>query len=185
MAEFSYKPESVRPLRRDEYDQLVEWGAFADEPVELLSGVLVLREPQSPYHASAVSMLADELRAQLGRRAQIREEKPLAISETSEPEPDIAVVEPRPYRDEHPRRAHLIVEVSRESAASDRSIKSRLYAEAKIPEYWVLDLNRRELVVHRRPTGRGYASVKVRTAGDVVSPLRFRDVKIDVGALFV
>ena len=37
--------ETVRPLRREEYDRMVELGFFADERVELLEGMLVAMRP--------------------------------------------------------------------------------------------------------------------------------------------
>ncbi len=44
-----------------------------------------------------------------------------------------------------------------------------MYAGAGIPEYWVLDVSERELVVHRTPRGERYASVRRLTRGEVVS----------------
>ena len=66
------KPAGVRPLKRAEYDQLVELGAFEDEHVELLDGLLVVREPQAPYHAGTIDVVADLLRSVLGARARVR-----------------------------------------------------------------------------------------------------------------
>jgi len=58
----------------------------------------------------------------------------------------------------------LVIEISRSSRQLDLGRKAELYAEADIPEYWVLDVERRELVVHRDPRDGRYKSV--RTLGE-------------------
>jgi Uma2 family endonuclease len=84
---------------------------------------------------------------------------PVALDEESEPEPDVSVVpgDPRDYRDTHPERAALIVEVSPSRLGFDREKKGSLYARAGIPEYWVLNLVDRRLEVYREPIQDGAA----------------------------
>ena len=55
------------------------------------------------------------------------------------------------------------------SLRMDLGPKARIYATAGIPEYWVLDVKRREVVVHREPSGSRYEDVRRVGAGDVVS----------------
>ena len=50
-------PERPRPLRRDEYERLVALGAFEDERIELLYGVLVDTSPNDPSHVSPIDRL--------------------------------------------------------------------------------------------------------------------------------
>ena len=78
---------------------------------------------------------------------------PLALDEDSEPEPDVAVVprDPRAYRDGHPTGAALIVEIADASYRIDHAYKASLYARAGVPEYWIVDLARETLEVHREP----------------------------------
>jgi hypothetical protein len=58
---FSFEPELFRPLKRSEYDRLIELGVFDDERVELIQGVLVKMSPQRAPHASTVQRLNELL----------------------------------------------------------------------------------------------------------------------------
>ncbi|PYM36755.1 MAG: hypothetical protein DME15_02885 [Candidatus Rokuibacteriota bacterium] len=75
---------------------------------------LVAREPQGARHATVVAFVRAALEKALGRAFHVREEKPIALDERSEPEPDIVVVpgRPRDYLHAHPSRPVLIVEVA-------------------------------------------------------------------------
>src|SRR5689334_17135087 len=81
-------PERPRPLRRTEYEHLVEAGAFVDERIELLEGVLVQMSPQGAEHADVVSRLNMLFVRLVGDRAVVRVQSPFAASDDSEPEPD-------------------------------------------------------------------------------------------------
>jgi Uma2 family endonuclease len=109
----------------------------------------------------------------------VRFEAPIDVSpddnEKNEPEPD-AVVLKREYfhfatRNPQPRDLQLVVEVSDSSLAFDLTTKAALYARAEIAEYWVLDVNRRRLIVHRTPADGKYHSVEVYGENESVSPL--------------
>src|SRR3954470_20232504 len=96
------EPEQVRSFKRSEYDQMVELGMFQDERVELIRGVLVKMSPQRAPHASTVQRLNQLLMARLQGRFSLRIQSPLALSDDSEPEPDVAVVTLGDYETEHP-----------------------------------------------------------------------------------
>ena len=89
---YAIEPGLVRSLKRSEYDRMVELGLFQDERVELIRGVLVKMSPQYAPHASTVQKLNQLLMARLQGRFTLRIQSPLALSEDSEPEPDVAVV---------------------------------------------------------------------------------------------
>src|SRR5687768_4992852 len=114
-------PLTPHRFNRYEYDRLVELGAFVDQPVELISGQLVVAEPQGSYHATTVDSVYDLLRALVPPGWIVRNEKPVALGDDSEPEPDLAVVggSRADYRDEHPTRVALIVEVADSSLSFD------------------------------------------------------------------
>ncbi|HVT06342.1 MAG TPA: Uma2 family endonuclease, partial [Polyangia bacterium] len=83
--------ERLRPLRRVEYDRLVELGFFdEDEKIELLDGVIVQMTPQGLAHAAAIEVLTHQLVVALATRARVRVQLPFAASDISEPEPDLA-----------------------------------------------------------------------------------------------
>jgi Uma2 family endonuclease len=138
----------VRRWTRVEYERLIELGVFRpDERLELIDGALLVREPQGSRHAAAIRRVLDALRPVLGDSWQIDSQLPIALGEGDEPEPDVCVVprSPDAYRHRHPTGPVMIVEVA------EASYKSSLYARAGIPEYWVVDVVRNQVEVHREP----------------------------------
>jgi Uma2 family endonuclease len=170
--------DSVRPLRRSEYDRLVDLGVFQEERLELLEGRLVEMSPQGNAHAYSIRRLDRLLQRALGDRAEVQIQGPIAASDLSEPEPDVAVLEPGDYLDERPQSAHLIVEVADTSRAKDLGLKARLYAHMQVPDYWVIDLERRQLVVHRQPQHDRYGEVRTLAESEELTLARFPDVRI-------
>jgi Uma2 family endonuclease len=113
----------------------------------------------------------------------VREEKPIVLSDFSEPEPDIVVVKGT-LRDtpRHPTPANtlLVVEVSESSLAADRKTKGAIYAKHGIQEYWILNLRRRELEIRRDPglvgdEEYGYRFLQVIPESGSVAPLAAPD----------
>src|SRR4051812_22702443 len=102
-------PEQVRLLRRSDFMALAEHGAFDDEDVELLCGVVVVRERPSPEHENATSVIHRALLLQLASRAEIRANSSFAASPYSQPRPDVLVVPLGNYWREHPDHAYLAV----------------------------------------------------------------------------
>jgi Uma2 family endonuclease len=173
-------PSTIRPLRRVEYDKLVDEGVFANERVELLYGLVVRMTPIREPHANAVDRLLKILIFAFGDRARVRCQGSFAASEDSEPEPDVGVYPERDYLTAHPTDAWLIVEVSDSSLAHDRGVKEALYAEVGVPEYWIVNLVDRAIEVYRDPVKGKYTSKTVHARGDSVTMLRFPDVTVAV-----
>lgn len=143
-------------LTRDQYDQLVATGALDDEPVELLDGGIYRMAPQGWPHQSLTARFRRHLErtwwAAGDERYLVDAHSPIAAGDRSEPEPDVYVYDAVADKaGRHPDFAHLVVEVAESSHARDLVHKARIYAAAGFPEYWVLDLPRREVVVHRDP----------------------------------
>jgi Uma2 family endonuclease len=178
----SIEPESVRSLKRSEYDRMIELGMFEDERVELIQGVLVKMSPQRAPHASTVARLNQLLMARLQGRFGLRVQSPLALSDDSEPEPDIAVVAVGDYDTEHPSAALLVVEVAETTLRRDRG-KAAVYALARIPEYWIVNLANRTVEVHSSPDGDRYAEVRTMRSGDLLRPAQLIDVAIAVAEI--
>lgn len=147
-------PLTARRWKRAEYDRLVKLGVFEREPLELVGGQLIVAEPQSTSHASAIRMVDYALRAALPPGWVVSIQSPLSLDDESEPEPDVFVVPGRPsdYRDAHPSRPVLVVEVAESSLRFDRLRKgSSLHARAGVPDYRIVNLVDRVLEVHRDP----------------------------------
>lgn len=185
-------PLTVRRWQRAEYERLVDLGLLHGEPVELLGGQLVVAEPQSSYHATALGAVDDALRAALPAGWIVRAQMPVALDEQSEPEPDVAVVPGRRgvYRQEHPRRPALVVEVAESSLEFDRGPKASLYARAGVADYWIVNLIDRVLEVYRDPApepsapyGRHYRAVRTFAPGERVSLLGVPQTRVAVADL--
>jgi Uma2 family endonuclease len=106
-----------------------------------------------------------------------------ALDDLSEPEPDLAIVPLGKYRTEHPKRALLVIEVADSTLSKDRRLKSRLYAAARIPEYWLVDVAARAIDVFTEPTPEGYASTRRVTDG-ALEIAALPGVSIDLGPIF-
>ena len=143
----------TRRWRRVEYERLVDLGIFVGERLELLDGLLVVREPQGSPHAAIVAQIGQVLASAFGAGWHPRLHAPLALGEDSEPEPDVAVVAgtPRDYVGAHPSTAALVVEVADSTLRLDRRLKGSLYARAGLRDYWIVNLVRGVLEVHREP----------------------------------
>ena len=172
---------ALHRLTRAEYDEMTRLGCFRDKRFELLHGLLVDMSPRDVLHTFPIQKLNRLLRA-LGDRADVRVQMPLALSADSEPEPDLAVVALRDYLDEHPRTAFLVVEVANSSMVEDR-LKARLYAEAGIPEYWVVDVQGRRVERYLAPAGGAYAQCTIHPRGDTLALDSFPDVVIPLAAI--
>jgi Uma2 family endonuclease len=163
---------SSLPVRRftlDEYHRLLEIGVFqSGDPYELLNGVIVAKMPQNSPHASASSRLERRLAKLLSDNWLMRTTKPISIpTNESEPEPDIAIAsgpeEKYDTRHPGPKEVALVVEVSDTSLGRDLSEKFGIYAGAKIPEYWVININERRVEVYTQPRGGKNPAYKTRT----------------------
>jgi Uma2 family endonuclease len=168
------------PIRRAEYDDLVSRGAFDDARVELLYGRIVSMSPIGKPHAYSVDTLVKRLIDSLGERARVRGQQPFAAPEESEPEPDVAVVAPGDYLDDHPKTAWLIIEVADSSLARDRA-KAKLYAAAGVTEYWIVDLVDDVVEVYRDASAQGYATTTRHRRGEVLRLVQFEDVMVPIG----
>jgi Uma2 family endonuclease len=110
---------------------------------------------------------------------------PLDVGAESMPEPDLAVVPgtPRDYYASHPTGAALVLEVTDTSQSHDRKRKPRLYAEAGIQDYWIVNLTRDVLEVYRNPVGAAYRTRLVLRRGERIAPLARSDAPIAVADL--
>ena len=159
---------------RADYERMVAAGIFGPEDrVELLEGEIVEMSPEKSRHAAAVDLALEALRQAFADGFVVRVQHPLALDDTSEPEPDLAVVPgtARDYADAHPTSAALVVEVADSSLDYDRTRKTAVYARAGIREYWIVNLVDRRLEVFRDPRAAACGSTSTFGAGDTVAPL--------------
>lgn len=147
------EPEWVWRMSLEDYHRMIDCGAFdEDDKLEFLEGYIVAMSPQSPEHADIITALNAILVRTVGDRYRVGVQTPLTLAR-SEPEPDLTVVDPKTPRGRgrHPSTALLVIEISRDSLRKDLGIKARLYAEAAVAEYWVIDTEHRGVHVFRDP----------------------------------
>ncbi|WP_017718792.1 Uma2 family endonuclease [Kamptonema formosum] len=179
---------SVQLLRRlftvREYRQMVEAGILTkDDRVELIKGEIVKMSPIGRRHAACVKRLIRLFSQRLGERAIVGAQDPVELSEESQPQPDLTLLQPREdfYESGHPKPGDifLIVEVA-DTVEADRLVKIPLYAEAVIPEVWLVDINEGCVEVHRHPSGEGYGEVLKCRRGESAVVGAFADVSFTV-----
>jgi len=178
---------TIRRFSRDEYNEMARRGILRpEERVELICGEILAMTPQGTPHAAFIDFLDAQLQRAFGEQVAVRTQLPLAISDTSEPEPDLAVVpgQPLDYVHAHPTTALLIVEVAETSLSFDRTTKAKLYGEHLIPEYWIVNIGDRQLEVFRNPSNSGYETHEVLRADESVTPLHAPNFSLPLTALF-
>jgi len=171
-----------------EYHAMAEAGVLAeDERVELIAGEIVRMTPIGSQHAGCVKGLNRRLSRVLGDRATIAVQDPIVLDDASEPEPDVAVLRFREddYRSLHPKSGDVLflIEVADTSVDYDRNVKLPLYAQAGIPEAWLVRLPGACIEIHRSPAATGYQEMRTLHPGDRVSPLAFPDLELTVAAI--
>jgi Uma2 family endonuclease len=186
------RPRLYRWSRR-QYARLIDCRVLhEDDPIELLDGLLLVKEPQSSPHRTAILLAAKIVERAFGDGWFVQTQSPIALDARSEPEPDVSVIPgaPRDYVDEHPSRPALVIEVAASQLRMARGRKAIAYARAGVKDYWVVDLASRTLDVHREPARPGparrqwgYADVRTLDATAVVTPLSAPSAVIRVADL--
>lgn len=177
---------SQRPFTVAEYHRLAEVGILRpDERVELIRGVIRQKHPRSRAHVITTTKLLQRMVLSLERRSAVFKGAPLTLTRLdSEPEPDIVATSSPAIEDYGKSRALLVVEVAETSLRYDLNAKAPLYAEAGVPEYWVVNLVDRELVVFRTPEAGTYRDRTEHGINERVAPEAWPDVVIEVDDLF-
>ncbi len=150
--------ERVAPITIERYHRMIDLGVFAEWKVELLNGVLVEKMSRSALHVFLVQCLFKRL-LQFCPESEfsVRKEDPITIGD-SEPEPDISVVrgQDAEFRQTKPTSAQFVIEVAMSTLAVDRA-KASVYAEAEIPEYWIIRPGAKKTEVYRNPVEGTYS----------------------------
>jgi Uma2 family endonuclease len=171
----------------DQYHELIAAGILADRQVELLEGDIVEMPPEGMPHAVYCGRTVEYFRDLLRHRATVREAHPITLPNNSEPEPDVAIVRPpdTQYLEHHPYPSDIfwLIEYADSTLAKDLQTKQRIYAQAGILEYWVVNLPAAELIVFRGVGKDGYETKTTLISG-AIAPSAFPDVQIEVKKLF-
>ncbi|MBK9499546.1 MAG: Uma2 family endonuclease [Leptospiraceae bacterium] len=143
------------------YHKLVEQGVLSKK-TELIDGILIDKTPESPKHTyiiNAISKILRKIFEQNGFYIQI--EQPITTRK-SEPEPDVSIIcgDLSEYKLSHPTTARLVVEVSITTYDLDFQ-KQFIYADANVPEYWLINLKDMEVEVYKNPDAGKYLEKKI------------------------
>lgn len=169
----------------EEFHQMAQAGILSeDDRVELLEGEIVEMTPIGSRHAACVNRLNRLFSEGIGGRAIVSVQNPVRLSEHSEPQPDLTLLKPRPdfYAAAHPgpKDVLLVVEVAETSSDYDRQVKITLYAQAGVPEAWLVDLGGNTIAVYRKPSSGGYGEVRQVRGGQRIALEAFPDLGLSV-----
>ena len=159
-----------------EYHQMIETGIIReDDRVELLNGEILEMSPIGPRHAACVKRINSLLTEKMRKRAVVSVQDPITASDYSEPEPDLALLNPRDdfYAGAHPTSVdvQLVIEVADSTVETDRRNKIPMYAFAGIREFWLVDLVNDRIEVHSNPFKGVYQEVRIVQRGQkIISP---------------
>jgi Uma2 family endonuclease len=178
-----------RLFTREEYHRMAEVGILKPtDRVELIRGEIITMSPPGRRHVAFVNNLNQLLVIRLAGRGIVSVQNPVVLTDDTEPQPDLGIYRRRavPYkeREAFAEDALLLIEVADSSLSYDRSTKLRLYAEAGIAEYWVVDCTTESIEVHRTPDADGYRDVSRAAGAATVTLQAFPDVALTLAEIF-
>ncbi len=164
-------PQTV-PLHRltfEDVEAMERVGILREtDRVELEGGVLVDMVPPGEPHGDRVEWFTRHFYEGRPDDVRIRTEATFSITDGGFYLPDVVVFTDKP-EGELPRTALLVVEIAVTSRARDLE-KAAAYAAAAVGEYWILDVERSEVLVHTEPRPDGYTVVRRCLPGDTLTP---------------
>jgi Uma2 family endonuclease len=184
---------AVKKWTRREYVRLFRLGLLGETKVELVGGLIETVSPQFDSHAAAITLTQRALEAAFGDGFWVRVQTTLNLGPGFMPDLDISVVagSPKGADRTYATSALLVVEVSDTTLKRDRGRKLSLYAKHGLTDYWIVNLDARQLELYRDPQpdssrrfGFGYAQSATFKPGDSVNPLAKPDAAVPVADLF-
>ncbi len=178
----------------EEYHRLIELEFFpTDERLQLIRGDIIKMSPKRTAHSVCNSLLFGELYVLLKDKAIVRGQEPILIPPNSEPEPDVVIARKKEdnYLSSHPCPSDilLVIEIADSTLKFDRDIKLPLYAEAKIMDFWIVNLRDKQLETYTQPyqlaNGQyNYRSQQIYLPDDVIKIPKFSNVSLPLKPFF-
>jgi Uma2 family endonuclease len=175
-----------------EYRRLGSLGLFDDVKVMLIDGEIFTMVMPNPPHDAALNLTFQYLLAACPAGHHVRNQQGLDIGTRTDPGPDLAIVAGsiRDYATRTPTAALMVVEVADTTLSKDTTAKAEWYATAGVPEYWVVDVENRRLLVYRDPESlpKGLGATAYRTHAahgpdETVAPLAAPNAKVKIADL--
>ena len=168
-----------------DYHKMIQSDILTGRNCELINGEIIEMSPELPQHYNTAKRSVSYLENLLKEKADVRFNGPITLA-NSEPEPDIAIVKlpESKYNQHHPYPDDIfwLIEVANTSLSKDLSIKKKIYAEAQIAEYWIINLQTQELMVFRQPDNGDYL-VSIKWQASIINPLALPEIEIIVSQL--
>jgi Uma2 family endonuclease len=178
----------------DEYHQLIHLGFLHEgDRIELIRGELIHMATKGTPHTVCGSVLCRQLDRLLGDRATVRGQDPITLPNQSEPEPDVVIARGRDedYLAHHPYPQDILlaIEISDSTLSYDQTTKLSLYAEAEIADYWIVNLNDRQLERYNQPYRMAngdfhYLSKQISLPQEAIGLPGFADAQLDLSRIF-
>jgi Uma2 family endonuclease len=178
----------------DEYHRLIELEFLKESDcIELIRGELMQMVAKGTPHTVCGSILCRQLDRLFGDLAVIRGQDPITLPNQSEPEPDVVIARGKDedYLAHHPypEDIFLVIEISDSTLDYDQTTKLEIYAEAGISDYWIVNLNIRQLERYSQPyqNAQGefsYLSKQISLPHESVAIPRFEDILLDLSRIF-
>jgi Uma2 family endonuclease len=178
-----------RQFTIDDFSRMVDAGILGeDDRVELIDGEVCEMSPIGARHAGLVIRLTSLLSEKLAGRAMISVQNPVILSDITEPQPDLVLLKPRAdyYMDSLPRPSDvlIVIEVADTTLEYDRDEKIPRYAEANIPEAWLVDANRDEVLRYSRPATM-YQDTQIFRRNDKLPSVVVENLWLDINEIFL
>lgn len=159
VVESAQQPTPDFPVQRisvEHYHRMIKAAVFDEnDRLELIRGWLVPKMTHNPLHDATIQRVMKQLQRLLPEAWDLRIQSAITLSD-SEPEPDLAVVlgDELRYQNHHPSPTDvgLVIEVADSTLAFDRKVKAETYADAAIPEYWIVNVRDRWIEVLTQPS---------------------------------
>ncbi|MEL6553453.1 MAG: Uma2 family endonuclease [Cyanobacteria bacterium J06621_11] len=182
-------PVDIRLITTADYHRMADVGILAaDEQVELLAGQVIQKMLKGPAHSALCKRVEKLVERRLGDSVLVRLQDPIQLDTYSEPEPDIAIVYPSSsfYAEHHPTASEVfaIIEVSDSTIERDLTLKANLYAAAGIVDYWVINVQEKQLHIFRDPQANEYQKQTILKTKQSTSFVAFPDCTISVSDCF-
>jgi Uma2 family endonuclease len=171
----------------DEYHRMGDAGILhEDDRVELIDGEIIKMSPVNRPHILCVDLLTRLLVIGVGDEALVRVQSPIRLDDATEPQPDLALMRPYEYlatlEREQPEDVLLVVEVAESTIRDDRNHKVPRYAQAGIPEVWLVNIPKKVVEVYSDPVEGKYQSIMRVGRGQTLTVKMLPHVNIAVGA---
>ena len=181
------KPKRFRVA---DFQKMTEAGILPEESGwEIIDGYLIDKMSSGSRHAGIVRKLSKLLERKFGVSMLISSQNPIYLDEMNQPEPDIALLVPREdfYADAHPKPKEvlLVIEVSDSTLNFDREIKRKLYAEAAIAEFWLINLREDTIECYSQPQNGSYRLAKIFGKGETISAVSIENLLVAVDDILI